>query len=163
MARESEHNEICCPRFDPEPWDQKAFDWKEKRFVKESVFTLFYMPVNFGSVMKKLDKQVRSAGGTILGGLCLSDHTSKWNMDVYVAVDREVPGAQNTSLSGRFASKVYEGSFKETGTWCKDFEQYAGSQALKIRKWYMWYTTCPRCAKKYGKNYVAVLAEVEKS
>jgi hypothetical protein len=43
------------------------------------------------------------------------------------------------------------------------FEQYTRSQALKIRKWYMWYTTCPRCAKKYGKNYVAVLAEVEKS
>jgi len=24
----------------------------------------------------------------------------------------------------------------------------------------MWYTTCPKCAKKYGKNYVVIIAEV---
>jgi len=25
---------------------------------------------------------------------------------------------------------------------------------------YFFYTTCPKCAKKYGKNYVVILAEV---
>jgi len=25
----------------------------------------------------------------------------------------------------------------------------------------MWYTTCPKCAKVYGKNYVVTIAEVE--
>jgi hypothetical protein len=25
----------------------------------------------------------------------------------------------------------------------------------------MWYTTCPKCAKKYGKNYVVILAEID--
>ena len=23
-----------------------------------------------------------------------------------------------------------------------------------------WYTTCPKCAKAYGKNYVVIIAEV---
>ncbi|WP_369688185.1 hydrolase [Anaerophaga thermohalophila] len=23
----------------------------------------------------------------------------------------------------------------------------------------MWYTTCPKCAKKYGKNYVAIVGQ----
>jgi hypothetical protein len=64
-------------------------------------------------------------------------------------------------LSGKFLSKVYEGPFKNTGKWCKDFEKYAESKNSKIKKWYMWYTTCPKCAKKYGKNYVAVIAQVE--
>jgi hypothetical protein len=26
---------------------------------------------------------------------------------------------------------------------------------------YMWYTTCPKCAKKYGKNYVTIIAQID--
>jgi len=81
-------------------------------------------------------------------------------MDIYVAVDQEVPGAQNVTLSGKFLSKVYEGNFKETGKWCKDFASFAKSKGLAIKKMYMWYTTCPKCAKKYGKNYVVIVGEV---
>jgi hypothetical protein len=25
---------------------------------------------------------------------------------------------------------------------------------------YFFYTTCPKCAKKYGKNYVVILAQI---
>ena len=151
----------CCPKFDPEPWDKKIIEWENKRFVKDKVLTLFYMPVNFGNVMKKLDAKVRNAGATMPDWLCLSDHTSKWNMDLYLAVDKEVPDADNTTFSGKFLSKVYEGPFKDTKKWCNDFEEYAKGQGLGIKKWFMWYTTCPKCAKKYGKNYVVILGEVE--
>jgi hypothetical protein len=152
--------EECCPPFDPEKWDNKSFGWSNKKFIRDKVFTFFYMPVGFGKVMKRMDEKVRNAGATMEDNLCLSDHTSKWNMDVYLAVDREVPGAENCMLSGNFLSKVYEGDFKQTGEWCKDFESYAQTKNLKIDKWYMWYTTCPKCAKKYGKNYVAIIAKV---
>ena len=118
------------------------------------------MPLNFGSVMKRLDEQIRNAGATIPEWVCLSDHTSKWNMDVYCAVDKEIPNMENTTLSGKFLSKVYEGPYKDTGKWCKDFEEYAKGKRVSISKWYMWYTTCPKCAKKYGKNYVVILAQV---
>jgi hypothetical protein len=53
---------------------------------------------------------------------------------------------------------VYEGPFKDTAIWCKDFERLAKEKEFVINTWYMWYTTCPKCAKKYGKNYVVVLA-----
>ena len=52
----------CCPEFDPTPWDGKTFEWKDKKFSKASVFTFFYMPVNFGSVMRKLMKGIDAAG-----------------------------------------------------------------------------------------------------
>ena len=42
----------------------------------------------------------------------------------------------------------------------KDFENQAKSKGLSVKKVYMWYTTCPKCAKKYGKNYVAVVGEL---
>ena len=150
----------CCPKFDSVPWDDKIFEWDNKRFIKDKVFTLFYMPMNFGSVMKRLDEKIRQAGAVILDGMWLSDHNSKWNMDLYLAVDKEIPNSDNTMLSGKFFSKVYEGSFKETGKWRKDFGDLAKSKGLDVKKYYMWYTTCPKCAKKYGKNYVVIVGKI---
>ncbi len=153
--------EECCPRFDPKPWDGKVLQWKNKKFIKGKVATFAHMPLNFGGVITKLNEKARKAGASVPDWLCLSDHTSKWSMGLYLAVDKAVPGAENTTLSGKFLSKVYEGPFRDTGKWCQDFEAYAKDKGLKIKNWYMWYTTCPKCAKKYGKNYVAIICEVE--
>lgn len=161
MSQENVEDEVCCPVFHPEKWDNRILEWNNKRFVKDKVFTLFHIPINFGSVMRGMDSKIREAGAEIQEGLGLSDHTSKWNMDILVAVDKEVPGLDNITLSGKFLCKVYEGKYSETGKWCKDYEDYANEQNLKIKKWFMWYTTCPKCAKKYGKNYVAIIGEVE--
>lgn len=151
----------CCPPFNPEPWDGKIFEWSDKRFIKGKVCTMFYMPMNFGKAIMKLSAKIDKAGATTPDWLCLSDHTSKWNMDIYLAVDKEVPGAENVSLSGRFFSKVYEGPYKETKNWMKDYDASVAAQGLKVKKLYMWYTTCPKCAKKYGKNYTVVIGQVE--
>ena len=161
MTSQLQTNSVCCPEFDPKQWDDKLFEWKDKRFIKDHVCTLFYMPVNFGKVMIRLDKIVTAAGATVIDWLCLSDHTSKWNMDIYVAVSKEVEGAENVTMSGKFSSKVYEGPFKDTGKWCKDFEAYAKGEGFEIKKLYMSYTTCPACAKAYGKNYVVIIAKID--
>jgi hypothetical protein len=153
--------EVCCPKFDPKPWDDKFFEWNNKRFVKGRVRTAFYMPLNFGSVIKRLNKKIESRNVKVEDYMCLSDHTSKWNMNIYLAVDKEVAGENNVELSGKFVSKVYEGPFQDTGKWCQDFERYLESKKFSMKKMYMWYTTCPKCAKKYGKNYVAIVAEIE--
>jgi hypothetical protein len=120
-----------------------------------------FMPLNFGGVMKRLEKSVRLAGGNFHDNLCLSDHTSRWNMDIYLALDMTIPGYESKTLSGNFYSKVYEGPFRDTGKWCRDYEQHAVNKGLSIKKWYMWYTVCPKCAKKYGKNYVVIICQVE--
>lgn len=155
------NNEECCPRFNPEPWDETIFNWDNKKFVKEKVRTFMYMPINFGGAMKKFDKKTREIGAEMQDNMCLSDHSSKWNIDVYCAVNKEVPGLKNITLSGKFLSKVYEGNFKKTGEWCKNFENFAKEKNLNVEKMYMWYTTCPKCAKKYGKNYVVIIAKVQ--
>jgi len=152
---------VCCPEFDPVPWDDKIIEWKDKRFVKGRVRTLFYIPVHFGGVMRELMKKIEGAGAANPDHLALSDHVSPWKMDVHVAVDREIPGGENTTISGRFFSKVYEGPFKNAGAWPNDFKAAAAGKKLTLGNWYMWYTTCPKCAKKYGKNYVVLLGKVE--
>lgn len=151
----------CCPRFDPTPWNEKTFEWNNKKFIKDKIFTLFHMPMNFGKVITRMNAQIEKAGAKCQDWMALSDHTSAWNMDLYMAVDKEIPGAENVTLSGKFLSKVYEGPFQDTGKWCKDFESWAKQQGhAEIKKWYMWYTTCPKCAKKYGKNYVVIIAKI---
>lgn len=159
MADDVQQSE-CCPKFDPAPWDDKVFEWSDKRFIKDKVFTMFYMPMNFGKVITRMNKKVEAAGAQIPGWLCLSDHTSKWNMDLYLAVDKEIPDAANVTLSGTVFCKVYQGPYKDTGKWCEDFQAVAKGRGLEIKKMYMWYTTCPKCAAKYGKNYVAIVAMV---
>jgi hypothetical protein len=151
----------CCPEFDPASWEGKTFEWKGKRFVKGKIRTFFYVPVTFGWVMRKLMKPIETAGVGTQDYMALSDHTSPWTMDIYVAVDEEVPGATNVAISGTFFSKVYEGPFKNTKAWIKDYEAAAAEKKLSIDKWYMWYTTCPKCAKKYGKNYVVIVGKIK--
>jgi hypothetical protein len=153
-------NTECCPKVDPELWDDKIFDWDNKKFIRDKVFTFFFMPVNFGQVMKRIIGKVEAAGAEMPDNMGLSDHTSKWNMNIFLAVNKEIPGADNVTFTGKYYSKVYEGDFNKTGEWCKDFEKTAKSKGMEVKKWYMWYTTCPKCAKKYGKNYVVIIAEV---
>ncbi len=161
MSNHDNSESTCCPKFDPILWDDKVIVWEHKKFIKDKVCTLFYMPLNFGSVMKKFDKKVRNAKAEVPEWLCLSEHSSKWNMDVYLAVDNHIPDAINTELSGKYYSKVYEGPFKDTEKWMKDFKETTKSKSFKTGKIYLWYTTCPKCAKKYGKNYVVILAGIE--
>lgn len=161
MTEKSLKTETCCPEFNPAPWDDKILEWSGKKFIKDKVCTFFYMPINFGSVMRRLHKKVKQGAAVVPDWMSLSDHTSKWNMDLYLALDKAIPDAENIQMSGKFYSKVYEGPFKDTGKWCKNFKDLAKSKGLKISKWYMWYTTCPKCAKKYGKNYTVIIAKLD--
>lgn len=160
MEKSKETASICCPPFDPVHWDDKVLEWKDKKFIKDRVITLFHMPLNFGQVMRRLDRKVRYSEATVPDWLCLSEHTSKWNMNLYLAVDKELPGAANITLNGKYFSKVYEGPFSQTGKWINDFQTTAGSKSLNIDNMFMWYTTCPKCAKKYGKNYVTIISRI---
>lgn len=161
MSEKHENEEICCPEFIPTQWDNQIFEWDNKMFVKGKVKTFFFMPLGFGKVIQKLNEQIDAHQASIPDWLCLSDHTSKWNMNLYLAVDKEVPTLENVKLTGKYFSKVYEGSYSDTDKWCKEYEAMAKLKGLTIEKMYMWYTTCPKCAKKYGKNYVVIISEVK--
>jgi hypothetical protein len=160
MTTQQQPDRTCCPPFDPALWDDRMVEWNRKLFIKDHVFTFFYLPVNFSKVMKLLDEKVKKSGANIPDGLCLSDHTSPWNMNVYLAVDKELFGVDTMTLSGKFYSRVYEGPFNDTGKWCNDYKSIAASREYTVKKLFMWYTTCPKCAKKTGKNYVVILGQV---
>ena len=111
--------------------------------------------------MTRLNKKMENAGAKNSDGFCISECTSPWNMDLYFAVDKEVSGAENVKFSGKYFCKVYEGDFKNNGSWFKDFAEYVKSKGITPGRMFSWYTTCPNCAKKYGKNYVVIISKIE--
>jgi len=152
--------EECCPEFNPEPWDGKEIRWDGKKFVKDRVRSFFHIPLNFGSVMKRCMSVIEAAGAGSPERIVLADENSLWGADVYVEVTKDVPDARMAAFSGTFLSKVFEGPYKNVCAWMDEMKAHVQSQGKTLKKLYCYYTTCPKCAKKYGKNYVVLLAEV---
>lgn len=150
----------CCPRFDPFPWDEKEIRWQDKRFVKDRVTSFLHIPLNFGAVMKRNMSRIESAGAVSDANVILSDETSLWGADVYIEVAKDIPGANMATISGTFLCKVFEGPYQNMRKWIAEMNTFVASKGKEIRKLYFFYTTCPKCAKKYGKNHVAILARV---
>jgi len=150
----------CCPRFDPAPWDEKEITLQDKLFLKDRVTSLFHIPLNFEKVMVRSMEKIKTAGALSPQPLLLSDENSLWGADVYIAVSKEVPGASMEKISGTFLTKVFEGDYKKAGQWAKEMKDYVSSKGKYLKKMYFFYTTCPKCAKFYGKNYTVLLAKI---
>jgi len=150
----------CCDQFDPAPWQDKEISWKDKLFVKDHVTSFLHIPLNFGQKVCKNMELIGKAGAQG-GKIMLSDEKSLWGADIFIDVDRTVPGAQMATLSGTFLTKVFEGPFKDAGKWAKEMVEVVRQKGRNLRKILFFYTTCPKCAKVYGKNYVVLLGQVE--
>jgi hypothetical protein len=150
----------CCPRFNPEPWNEKEVTFQDKLFLKDHVRSFLHIPLNFGKVMVKNMDMIQQADALTPEPLMLSDEKSLWGADVYIAVSKEVPGAEMVRISGTFLTRVFEGPYKNAGKWAQEMKAYVKSKAKEIQKMYFFYTTCPKCARFYGKNYVVILVKV---
>jgi len=150
----------CCPRFNPEPWNEKEHVWQDKLFLKDHVVSFLHIPLNFGKVIVRNMEKIQGADALTPEPLMLSDEHSSWGSDIYIATSKEVPGAEMARISGTFLTKVFEGPFKDTGKWMKEMEAFVKSRGKEAKKVYAYYTTCPACAKHYGKNYVVLVAQV---
>ena len=161
MSTNDSQNAECCPKFDPEPWKGKTFDWKDKMFVAGHTKSIFYFPLNMGKVITRMQKKIEESGAVCPDFLMLSTDNSPWRGDHYIAVDKEVPGIENVRLSGKFITKVFEGPYSKAKEWYGEMNRMAVEAGKKNPDIYMYYTTCPKCAKKWGKNYVVGFAKVD--
>ncbi len=150
----------CCPRFDPQPWEEKEHIWKDKLFVKDRVRSFFHIPLNFGRVMTRNMTMIQEAGALADTPILLCDENSLWGSDIYIAVSKTVPKAHMELISGTFMTKAFEGPYRNIPKWIKEIKRFIQTKGRQIKKMYMFYTTCPKCAKFYGKNYVVLVAEV---
>ena len=150
----------CCARLDRARWDEQTLVWKDKRFLKDHIRAILNVPLNFGSVMRRDHEALAQASAYPEEPLWLTEEVSPWGADIYVATDRDVPGADMHYLSGTFLTKVFEGPFSRAGDWIEQMTEYVRSKGHDLDKLYFFYATCPRCAKVFGKNEVVLFARV---
>jgi len=151
----------CCAPFNPEPWQDKEITWQDKLFVKGHVHQFFHIPLNMGKKVVKNMELIKKAGAGAPYQLMLTDEKSLWGADIYIDVAKDVSGAQMAKLSGTFLTKVFEGPYRDAGKWAVEMQEYVKSKGEELKKLYFSYTTCPRCAKAYGKNYVVLFAQIK--
>lgn len=150
----------CCKRFNPEPWRDKEIVFQDRLFLKDHIRSFFHIPLNFGKIMVKNMEKITKANALATEPLMLSDEKSLFGSDIYIAISKDVPNSEMVKMSGTFLSKVFEGQFNDIGKWVKETMEFVKQKGKSLKKIYFFYTTCPKCAKFYGKNYVVILAEI---
>jgi len=151
---ENARDECCCPEFNPAPWDEQEVPWEARLFVKDRVRCLFHIPLNFAAVMTRNMAKIQAAEALPEDDvLVLADDNSLWGADVYLGVGKDVPDSEMTTLSGTFLTKVFEGPYAQMRAWMQEMTGYVTSRGKAAKRVLSYYTTCPKCAKKYGKSY----------
>jgi hypothetical protein len=160
----SDKTQECCPVFDPKPWDNVTHNWVDKLFIRDYLPQFLHMPLPsmMGKVIGRMWKKAEESGAApeVKDFMLLAYDPSPWKSELYMNVTKEVAGAENIKLTGTFISKVYDGPFNHVPKYMKDLNSYVDSLGKKPLKHYFYYTTCPKCAKKYGHNYIVAIAEV---
>lgn len=161
-------NEICCPEFSIEKWDNKTFVWDKKPFIKESIPTLFHIPfppmigqkvtklMNIATKTNKLDPVKEET-------LLLFHDITPFKTNLYLGVTSEVPNANNVSVTGTYFAKVYDGPFDAVPRFINDMNSILtkdGKNKPKNEDYLIHYAYCPKCAEKYKHNYMILFAKV---
>ena len=154
----------CCPRFDPGPWQEKELIWKDKSFIRETIPQFLHIPLpgTFGKAVGRMWKKIEDAQANpdMKDFIMLATESSPWKGEIYITTTKEIPDAENVKFCGTFLSKVFDGSYNDVPKWIKEMAPWVASKGKSVKKYYFYYTTCPKCAKIYGHNYVVAFAEV---
>jgi len=156
----------CCPKFNVKKWDKKVFVWKNKPFLKESIHTFFHIPFppTIGKKITKMwalsnnAKKVSKKKDEIL---ILFRDPSAFKSEIYLSVTGKVSGANNANISGTFASKVFAGGYNSIPKFIRQMNQYLAKKGKTANDYYIHYAYCPKCAKKYGNNYMILFAKIK--
>ncbi|MFA5857746.1 MAG: hydrolase [Elusimicrobiota bacterium] len=164
MKHQDGNNVQCCPKFDPAKWNEKNSFWKDKLFIKDTIPQIFHIPFPplLGKKMARMWASAQAAGAApaLEDFLFLATDPSPWKSELYMAVTKEVPNEKTVKFTGEFLSKVFDGPYNAVPKWIEEMEPFIVSQGKIVKKYYVYFTTCPKCAKLYGHNYAVVFAEV---
>ena len=64
------------------------------------------------------------------------------------------------TLSGTFLAKVFEGPYRDAPRWMAELRHLAAARGKRVQRFLYGYTTCPRCSKAYGENYVVLYGQL---
>jgi hypothetical protein len=156
--------DVCCPPFDPAKWHHVHHSWKDRPFLRDSVPELFHIPLP-GTYAKAIARMWKKASDTGAAPepddfLLLANDPSSFRADLYMSLSKDIPDAETVKLAGNFFSQVFEASYGDVRKCLRETSQFLAKNGMFSLKDYIYYPYCPKCAKKYGHNYVVVLSKV---
>jgi hypothetical protein len=153
----------CCPRFNPQGWNDQNLQFEDKLFAYAKTKSVAHIPLNMGKVFSKTFEAIEGADAMDMDQfVVLSRDLSPWLAEHYFATTKAVPGLEMARLSGDYHTLVFEGPYKEVKHWHKELVESVGGDIDEPPDTFFFYTTCPKCAKAYGKNYVIGVARTDK-
>ena len=57
-------------------------------------------------------------------------------------------------------TKTFDGPFKDIPKFLKETEAWIDAQGYKMKESFIFYTTCPKCAKHYGHNHMVFFGRI---
>ena len=151
----------CCPRFNPEGWDNQHLHFEGKKFVRATTRSAMHVPWNMGAVFTRVQEHIEDADAADPATeIVLSHDLSPWEGEHFFAVSKDVPEEEMTTLSGEFITRVFEGPYRHARNFDHDMRIAAKAQGKTAKDVFFFYTTCPKCAKEYGENYMVGVAQV---
>jgi hypothetical protein len=158
---DSDNTTGCCARFNPEGWEGQTLHFEDKPFIHAKTRSAMHIPLNMGHVFARVQTAIEDADAYDPDNmLVLSYESSPWSADHYFASNKPVEGEEMTTLSGDFITSVFEGPYSDSKDWYTQMESTVQQKGGTPSDIYFFYTTCPKCAKAYGKNYVVGVARL---
>ncbi|HAX95790.1 MAG TPA: hypothetical protein DCY35_04610 [Prolixibacteraceae bacterium] len=158
-------NQECCPEFNPAKWDKKTFQWENKHFLKETIPTIFHipMPATVGKRITKMMELADKAEANIpdkTDALVLFRDPSAFRSEILYSVTKPIGGATNTFVTGTYQARVFEGSYSSVSKHMHTMQNELRIHGKEAKDFMVHYAYCPGCAKKFGHNYMILFAEV---
>ncbi|WP_068109524.1 hydrolase [Tropicimonas marinistellae] len=151
----------CCPKFNPDGWDGAELHFENKPFLRAQTRSAMHIPLNIGKVFARVDAHMKDAGGWDTSNMIiLSRDISPWKSEHFFSTDETVADEEMTTLTGDFVTKVFEGPYKDARHWIEEMRKIAAERGKEPKEIFFFYTTCPKCAKHYGKNYVVGVVQI---
>lgn len=152
----------CCPKFNTEGWDGQELHFENKDFIRATTLSAMHIPLNMGRVFERVQNRIAGADAYDPENyIVLSRDLSPWKAEHLFSVSAKVPGEERETLTGTFVTKVFEGPYRNARDWYADMKSLADAAGAQSDEVYFFYTTCPKCAKVYGKNYVVGVARTK--
>ncbi|MGI9355401.1 MAG: hydrolase [Rhizobiaceae bacterium] len=151
----------CCSRFNPVGWDGQELHLDNKQFIRATTKSLMHIPLNMAGVFGRVQRHIENAGAYDPDNcIVLSRDQSAWKAEHLFSIAKPVPEEEAVTLTGNFITKVFEGPYRQAKDWQEEMKELARARGGTGDEVYFFYTTCPKCAKAYGKNYVVGVARV---
>ncbi|MDJ0821532.1 MAG: hypothetical protein QNJ09_06935 [Paracoccaceae bacterium] len=151
----------CCPKFNPEGWDDQVLHLENMPFLRAVTHSAMHIPLDMGRVFTRVFSHMEKQDAMNMDQMIvLSRDTSAWNAEHLFAVTKPVDSEEMTALTGDFITKVFEGDYRQTREWHDEMADLVRARGSEPSDIWFYYTTCPRCAKAYGQNYIVGVARI---